>query len=220
MGGPMTPDPEKKLSEALSEYETYFYEKVRNALDQSAEEAKAVVTQARAFLMESRLAYAICRPVLEYVKYWPSWSEKYSGGTNGPFRYIDSRRDDSNPKSKIAVVDFSYNSAPFTLRFIDEGMPIWDTEDMNSYGKVELIVNGKTVLGLDISKDESKGDLAHWRMSNVYALLPGSWMRKLIEMAAYIDGNTTREHSQRANKDALERAAGIQLPPKIFGAKV
>ena len=157
--------------------------------------------------------------------YWPSWSEhpdfeKYSSGPNGPFRYIDSRRDDSNSKSKIAVVNFSYNSTPFTLRFIDEGMSVWGTDDMNSYGKVELIVNGKTVLGLDILKDESIGDLAHWRLSNVYALLPGPWMGKLIEMAAYIDGNRTRERSQRANKDALERAAGIQLPPKIFGAKV
>ena len=63
-----------------------------------------------------------------------------------------------------------YNSAPFTLRFIDEGMPVWDIESLNSYGKVQLIVNGKTVLGLDPSKDESKGDLAHWRISS--AVIP------------------------------------------------
>ena len=68
-------DPEKKLSEALSEYETHYYEKVKGARDQAAEEAKKIVQQAHDFIQDSRLAYALCRPVFEHVKHWPSWSK-------------------------------------------------------------------------------------------------------------------------------------------------
>jgi len=114
-------------------------------------------------------------------------------------------------------VTFSFNSSVYTLRFIDEGMFEWATDDMKTYGKVELIFDGKTVLGLDISNDLSKGDLASWWMRDVYALLPGPWMKELIEMAAYIDGTKERERTQWRNNDALERARGIQLPPDIAG---
>jgi hypothetical protein len=54
-------------------------------------------------------------------------------------------------------------------------------------------------------------------MRDVYALLPGPWMKELIEMAAYIDGTKERERTQWRNNDALERARGMQLPPDIAG---
>jgi hypothetical protein len=87
----------------------------------------------------------------------------------------------------------------------------WATDDTNIYGKVEIVIGDKTVLGLDIKKDISK-EFDHWWMTDVYALLPGPWMKDLIEMAASIDGMRTREREQFRNRDALDRAARITLP--------
>ena len=114
-------------------------------------------------------------------------------------------------KPKATIVTFYYNSSIYTLKFIDEGMSEWNTDDMNTYGKLEINVGGKTVLGLDVKKDISK-EYDHWWMTDVYALLPGSWMKELIEMAAYIDGIKSREREEWHNEDALTRAAQIKLP--------
>jgi hypothetical protein len=127
------PDPEIALAEALSAYERRYYEKVSSALDQDAEQAKRIVEQARTFIRDSRLAYAICRPVLDHVKYWPSWSKRpdFHKYANGPFRYLDGKNDTSaNPKT--TVVKFSYKSRIYTLRFFDEGMLPGATDDMHA----------------------------------------------------------------------------------------
>ena len=202
------PDPEIALAEALSAYERSYYKKVSSALDYDAEQAKRIVKQARTFIQDSRLAYAICRSVLEHVKYWPSWSERpdFHEYANGPFRYLDGKRDTG--ASPETTVKFSYNSEIYTLRFFDEGISPGATDDMHTYGKVELIIDDQTVLGLDISKDLQE-EFAHWWMVNVY---PGPWMKELIEMAAYIDGTEARKREDWRNDDALKRAKAIRLP--------
>jgi hypothetical protein len=205
-------DPEIILSEALSQYQTQYYEKVSAALDKDAEEAKRIVQEARRFIEEGRLAYSICRPVLEHVKFWPSWSKRegFEEYCNGPFRYI-SGSNSSGEKPSITVVKFSYNSRLYTLRLVDEGMHSW-ASDANCYGKLEFRSAESLVLGLDVSQDLAKGDLAHWWLTNVYAFVPGPWMKDLIEMAAHIDGIRTREYAILSNRDALERARNIKLP--------
>jgi hypothetical protein len=205
-------NPETTLSEALSRYQTEYYEKVSTALDKDAEEAKRIVREARRFIEESRLAYSICRPVLEHVKYWPSWStrEGFDEYCNGPFRYF-SGSNNSGEKPSITVVTFSYNSRLYTLRLVDEGMHSW-ASDANCYGKLEFRSAKGLVLGLDVSQDLAKGDLAHWWLTDVYAFVPGPWMKDLIEMAAHIDGIRTREYNISSNRDALERARNIILP--------
>jgi len=208
------PDPEQVLSEALAAYEKHYYAKTSKALNQDAEKAKNIVNQAREFVSSSRLGYAACRPILEHVKNWPAWSKHkdFQKYCTEPFRYLGGSTGDSSSKPRTTVVTFSYNSRPYTLKFIDEGMLQWATDDLNTYGKVEIVIENKTVLGLDMSMDLSKGDAAYWRMSDVYALLPGPWMKDVIEMAAYIDGKRQRQHEEFFNKNALDRAAGICLP--------
>src|SRR6202040_2634751 len=104
-----------------------------------------------------------------------------------PARYIGNANEKNEKQERKATfVTFLYNeTAEYSLKFIDEGMSTWNTDDSNSYGKVEFISNGTTVLGLDISKDESKLDAARWRWSNVFAFFPGPWMKDLVEIAAY-----------------------------------
>src|SRR5438477_12575913 len=87
---PKSRDLEVRLAEAVRDYESSYYAKVSSGFDQNAEQAKQIVKQARTFISESRLAYAICRPILNHVMHWPSLSnrpdfEKYA---NGPFRYL------------------------------------------------------------------------------------------------------------------------------------
>jgi hypothetical protein len=82
--------------------------------------------------------------------------------------------------------------------------------DMHSYGKLELTVDD-VVLGLDISRDMGK-EFSNWAMSDVYAFLPGPWMKDVIEMAAYIDGSKVKEREAWLNEDALSRAKAIKLP--------
>ena len=170
-----------------------------------------VVAEARKFVSESRLGYALARPLLSHVEYWPAWSRRDDFGNfaNGPFQYIDGSRSDQKPKT--TVVSFTYNSMAYTLRLIDNGMSEWG-ESSDTYGKVELIKDEQVMLGIDISKDLSEGDAAYWKMSGVYALSPGPWMRDLIEMAAYIDGMFERRIDQWKNDDAIARAKRIKLP--------
>jgi hypothetical protein len=205
------PNPEGALSEALSEYQSQYYEKVSKALDNDAEEAKRVVREARKFIEESRLGYSICRPVFEHVKHWPSWSERddFEKWCTEPFRYLSGS--ETRDKPATTVVSFAYNSRPYTLRFVDEGMSAW-AEDSHTYGKLELRSGDSLVLGLDVSLDVAKGDLAHWWPTNVYAFVPGPWMKDLVEMAAHIDGMQTQKRMQFTNEDALIRAKGIKLP--------
>jgi hypothetical protein len=97
------PDPEKNLSEALSQYQTQYYEKISNALDEDAEEAKRVVREAREFITNSRLAYSICRPVFEHVQHWPSWSThaNFAKYCAPPFRYISGSYSSEKPKTTV-----------------------------------------------------------------------------------------------------------------------
>ena len=81
---------------------------------------------------------------------------------------------------------------------------------MHSYGKLELIVDD-VVIGLDISRDTGK-EFSNWSMSDVYAFLPGPWMKDVMEMAAYIDGSKAKEREAWLNEDALNRAKAIRLP--------
>jgi hypothetical protein len=204
------PSPEKNLSEALNEYQTQYYEKVSRALDKDAEEAKRIVREAKEFITNSRIAYSICRPVFEHVQYWPSWSthDDFTKYCAPPFRYISGS---NSNEPKTTVVTFSYDSKPFTLTFVDEGMATWATDDMNTYGKLEFRSGDSLVLGIEVKKDLSK-EFGHWWLTDVFAFVPGPWMKDLVEMAAYIDGKSTREREEFHNNLALERAKNIKLP--------
>src|SRR5262245_21510298 len=68
------PDPDEAIGEALREYQTHFYDKVRNAFDEDAEAAKKIVTRAKEIVGTSGLGPALAPVLLEHIQYWPSWS--------------------------------------------------------------------------------------------------------------------------------------------------
>jgi hypothetical protein len=205
------PDPEKALAEALSRYERYQYERVTGAADQSATEARDIVRKANEFVSESRISYALCRAVYDHVQHWPPWSrhDDFSKYCVSPFEYID-EASDSGKKPSTTTVTFSYLGQRYTIRLIDEDMFSW-ADDSNCYGKMELLVADEVVLGLDVAKDISR-DYSYWGATNVFALVPGPWMKELVEMAAHIDGTRARERQSDNDRDALRRASRIRLP--------
>jgi hypothetical protein len=88
--------------------------------------------------------------------------------------------------------------------------PTIDQAINGGYGKVQLIYQSHVVLGLDVSQNLSK-EHATWRWNNVFAFIPGTWMKELIEMAAHIEASQAQYFEDFADKDALERARQIKL---------
>ncbi len=102
-------DPELRLAEALREYESSYYAKVSRARDENAEQAKQIVKQARIFISESRLAYAICCPILNHVMHWPLSRPASENFASGPFRYLDDRFHEScHKRGDSSVVSNSH----------------------------------------------------------------------------------------------------------------
>jgi hypothetical protein len=121
-----------------------------------------------------------------------------------------SQATDEAKRTKTTRVQFLYNGNPYGVVFIDEGMPQWTTDDHNACGKVHLIYQSHVVLGLDVSQNLSK-EHATWRWNNVFAFIPGTWMKELIEMAAHIEGSQAQYFEDFTANDALERARQIKL---------
>ena len=156
---------------------------------------------------------ALAPTLLEEVKHWPSWSQREDFFEYVKFPATDisgTKETDETNGTKTTRVNFSYQGNPYGLVFIDQGMSQWATDDYSARGKVELIYRGHSVLGLDISQDLSK-EHYRWRWNNVFAFLPGTWMKDLVEMAAIIEQSQQRLFEDFIEKDAFERAGRIKL---------
>lgn len=204
-------DEEKKLADALSEYQKRFYENIKGGTEQAAIDAKEIVKKARTFVSDSRLAYSLSRSLFEHVKHWPSWAEKpeFSNICVYPFSYV-SGGNQRLERHTLLTVTFRYKEEEYSIRHIDQGLPSW-SDDSNKLGKLEFFAKNDLVLGLDVIFDISK-EFSDWRMSDVYALAPGNWMKELVEMAAYIDGTNKKKLDDSINQNAITKAANIKLP--------
>lgn len=209
---PKTPDqsPDQIISEMLSAYQRHFYEKARGQPDPSVEQAKAKVARAYEIISQSRLGYSVCA-ILEHVKYWPSWStrEDFQKWVGFPATDVTGSQEKIERNHDKRTVNFSYRGIPYSLIFIDRGVPSWN-DDSVAYGTVELFCAGELVVGLDIGMDLSK-DYDRWRFRGVNAFAPGEWMKDVIEMAALIDAHDERTRNRFSEDDALQRASKIKL---------
>lgn len=191
---------------ALREYSERYYREVSlPPLDGKAEDARRIAARACDIIEQSGLGLALAPTLLEHVKHWPSWAERpdFQQWIKFPCRYIGgSCRADPANKTRTTIVIFRYNDAEYAVRLCDEGT---DYVEHDKIGKVELLLSGRTVLGLDISEDPQ------WKWTNVFAFRPGLWMRDLIEMGAHIDAAPMRDRVQNSNRDAIERVKNIKL---------
>ena len=173
--------------------------------------AREIVECAKQIVGETGLGPALAPTLLEHVKYWPSWSKHsdFAQYVHFPCRYISGSQGE---RSSPTIVSFAYKDVLYTVRFVDNGMNSWTSEDLNAYGTVHLYRNEQEVFGLDIHYDMAKGDAAKWRWSDVLAFQAGPWMQDLIEIAGYIGGNFWGRIERQRDADVIARAAKIQLP--------
>jgi hypothetical protein len=206
--------PDEIISEMLSAYQQHFYERQRQRPDPSAVEAKILVHRAEKLIQDSRIGYSICE-LVEHTKYWPSWSQRddFRSLIGFPAQHISAEKlktEERYPKDKMAVC-FSYSGRPYSMTFVDEGIPSWD-DGMSRYGKVEFFAGDDRVLGVDITADASRGfEYERWRFFTVFAFAPGQWMKDLVEIAAHIDAHQTRSRNQLFDDIAVEKAKNIRL---------
>jgi hypothetical protein len=134
--------PEANIARAILDYQRHFSESLRHSVSADVEEAKRVVARANQIVGEGGLGPALAPTLLEHVKYWPSWSTHgdFLEYVNFPAEGISGTEEaDELHRTKTTRVHFSYHGNPYTVVFVDEGMPQWTTDDLNAYGKVELI---------------------------------------------------------------------------------
>ena len=186
---------------------------LRRSVNTDVEEAKRLVARANKIVGESGLGPALAPTLLDHVKYWPSWSTRDDFRQYVKFPAEDisgSEETDDAKRTKTSRVQFLYNGNQYGVVFVDKGMPQWTNDDHNAYGKVQLVYQDHVVLGLDVSQNLSK-EHATWRWNNVFAFVPGTWMKELIEMAAHLEASQAQYFEDFTDKDALERARQIKL---------
>jgi hypothetical protein len=210
-GKPM-PSPEAMLSNALREYQEHFASSINSGPDAEAEAATALIDRAKEIVGSSGLGAALAPTLLDHIQHWPTWSqrddfEKWKGFPAGNVSGSSERSEKGVQTSKIV---FTYKSRSYGVIFINEGGNNWISDDMNLYGKVGLVHDNQTVLGLNIARNISK-EYERWRWHGVFAFRTGDWMKDLIEMAAYIEAASQASSRNFHDKDALERAKNIKL---------
>jgi hypothetical protein len=205
--------PEADIAQAILSYQRGFSDSLRRSVNTDVDEAKRLVARASRIVGDSGLGPALAPTLLDHVKYWPSWSTRDDFRQYVKFPAEDisgSQEADEAKRTKTSRVQFFYNSNRYGVVFVDEGMPQWTNDDHNAYGKVQLLYQSHVVLGLDISQNLSK-EYSTWRWNNVFAFIPGTWMKELIEMAAHIEASQAQYFEDFTDKDALERARQIKL---------
>jgi hypothetical protein len=207
--------PDEVMSEMLSKYQSHFYETSKTNSNPSADDAKRKIDQAKKIISDSRVGYSICA-LVEHIKYWPSWSKhddffKHVGFPAQEIAASSEKTQESRPKDRT-IVSFIYSGVPFTVDFLDEGVPNWGGDDYSRYGKVEFYSGEDRVLGVEISADTSRGfEYERWRFLDVFAFAPGEWMKHLVEIVALIDAHRTNDRNRSAEDRAIEQARNIRL---------
>lgn len=205
---------EQHLVEALTLYRQEFIGKIEPALDPRADDAMETVSRAKRIAGDSGIGPALAPTLLEEVRYWPSWSQRDDFQKWVHFPAIDVFGSDEKDERghKITRVYFRYKECQYGVYFVDEGCKAWEpiNDDPSYYGKVELTLDGQTVLGLDIQR-KMFPDHARWRWTNVFAFTAGAWMKDLIEIASYIELDMEYRLDTAIAEDVIERASGIKF---------
>ncbi|QDM17236.1 hypothetical protein FNL55_15485 [Tardiphaga sp. vice352] len=208
------PTPEASIAQAILSYQRSFYNSLQTTERTGFREAQRLVARATQIVRESRLGPALVPTLLEHIQHWPSWSKRDDFGKYVKFPANNvSGEVERLPEvgGSVSKIYFTYNGNAYGLIFTDEGSRPYSSGDTYfAYGKVELTYQGYSVFGLDISQDLSN-EHSVWRWQNVLAFVPGTWMKELIEMAAYIEAAQQQYFTDFTEKDALERARRIKL---------
>jgi hypothetical protein len=195
----------EKLAAALESYQRDFNEWI----NQDAKTAKALLDEAKVIVGQSGLGAALAPTLIKHTYHWPRWSKRddFLRWVHFPAADIAASEKEAG-KETIKGILFTYQGQRYGMRFADEGWFIGPDGESHHQGTVDFVVNGDTVLGLDIAQDEE--EYSHWRWFNLYAFKAGPWTRHLLEIAAHIELGS-HESLNGWHEDVIERAKSIKL---------
>lgn len=197
------------ISQALQAYQKEFSERLRTASEPAAESAREIIAKAVKLVRDSGIGEALAPRLLEHVMRWPSWSKRDGFEQRKGFP-ADNVRGSEDPLYKC-VVHFTYKGAAYILKFSEDRLISWGELDNKYYGKVQLFAAERMVIGLNTVKDLNHQEGAQWEWCDVFAFVPGTWMKDLLEIAAYIKrSDEARLRRYFDDKDKMQ-AAGIEL---------
>jgi hypothetical protein len=144
--------------------------------------------------------------------HWHAWVSRpdFLQWVDFPASNISAEQSKNAQDHEIIRVKFHYKDRIYTVIFTDEGYDSNITDSDQYDGKAEFFAGDELVLGLDIYK-KMWPDYERWRWLNVFAFVPGEWMKDLIEISTIIEKWNEKSMAQFGENDALARAKNIRL---------
>lgn len=197
------------LAKALAEYERYALRLETPDRDPELDEARRKMRMAQRIVDEGRISYALCRQLLEHIRYWPAWIEREDFEKHVAFdaRQVTAREESAEGKgARKIVVEFSFGNRRYRIAFTDKGFS-HVPDDTLQYGEITLDVDDVSVLSMDIT--QGIDEFAYWKSSSVKSFRAGDWMQELLTISAQIE---MRDQTARyAATDQKIRKAGANI---------
>lgn len=197
------------FANALAEYERYALRLETPDRDPELEEARRKMRMAQRIVDEGRISYALCRQLLEHIRYWPAWIERNDFEKHVVFdaREVTAREESAEGKcTRKIVVEFSFGNRRYRIAFTDKGFS-HVPDDTLRYGEITFDVDDVSVLSMDIT--QGIDEFAYWKSSSVKSFRAGDWMQELLTISAQIEA---RNRTKRcAATDSLIRKAGANI---------
>jgi hypothetical protein len=199
-----------KLVAALDAYRRDFENRIRPGENNDVKSAAALIREAENIVRQSGLGAALAPTIINEIYHWPSWSQRpdFLEWVHFPAEQITAS-EKKEGRETIKGVLFTYQGHRYGVRFVDGGSFSLPDGDYAQHGKVDFVVDGETVLGLNISQDQE--EYSRWTWFNLYAFKPGPWTKHLVEIAARIEQGKRRSLSKYHEQDLIERAKNIKL---------
>jgi hypothetical protein len=199
-----------KLVAALAAYRRDFENRIQPAENADVKAAAALIREVEGILRQSKLGAALAPTMIEEIYHWPSWSQREDSlnWVHFPAEQITASEEKDGKETTKGVL-FTYQGQRYGVRFVDRGSFSLPDGDWANHGTADFVVNGETVLGLNISQDQEEH--SKWTWFNLYAFKPGLWTKHLVEIAALIEQGRRRSLSEYHERNILERAKNIKL---------
>ena len=222
----------KRLTAALASYSKQIrneerpgrdteLQSARRTRDTELESARRKMKKAIQIVQEGGISHALCRSLLSEVLRWDIGSTKTGLQNDLAFDATEIKVDveKAGPLEQYEKtnVEFTFDGRRFRVVHLDKGSGYSiDNESSSWYrGTIDLHVNERLVLAMDIIQYAETWKPSYWGCSKVTALDPGDWMQVLLRISAKIDSHKQlqRERSKlELDNDVLEAASRINLP--------
>jgi hypothetical protein len=198
-------DASDALSKALREFSESYRKEIKGAPSDEAQQAQALVRQAKAILLDSGLAKPFVYEFIEHPERWPSCCDT-ERHPNFPASEVScSVTEDREQNNKTWLISFVYKVDKYSITIVDNNL----YSDYMSQ-QVELRQNNNLVMGLKRSSDLHEMN-DPWNWFEVYNFCAGDWMMKIIEITTQIEMYWEKYFRTMEEQRAIASAANIKL---------